>query len=229
MARGIAGYLDDDLGRERTRRQAYAYGRTMTWPEVGARHVELFEALAAVPDAGRACPRAPAATGPDVAVLNVGHLLRFTDDTGVLQHATWQTPARPHGYATDDVGRALVIAVRHRAWSGSLELDRVARTCLAYLAHAQRADGAFRNLMGYDRTWLDELGSEDTVGQAVWGLGTAAGAGADQAMRGHADVLLRRALPAAGALTHPRAVAYAITGLYVALERHRGDCRCWSC
>ena len=223
MARGIAGYLDDDLGRERTRRRAYAYGRTMTWPEVGARHLELFGAIAA--DGAAAATRS--AHEPehleDMAVVNTAHLLRLADDTGVLQHATWQTPARRHGYATDDVARALVLAVRHRAWSGTPELDGVTRTCMAFMADAQRDDGGFRNLMGYDRVWRDELGSEDTIGQALWGLGTAAASAEDVAVRRHAEVMLRRALAPAAALTHPRAVAYAITGLCVALGTHRGD------
>lgn len=222
MARGLAAYLDDDAGRERTRALAWAHGRTMTWPEVGRRHLELFEVLRRQATGSVTAPVESAAV-PDLSAVNLAHVLRLADDTGVLQHATWQTPARRHGYATDDVARALVLAVRHRAWAGSAELDGMARTSLAYLADAQRDDGRFANLMGYDRVWRDDLGTEDTLGQSVWGLGTAVAAGAEEPLRGHAEVLLRRALAPAAGLQYPRAVAYAITGLCAALEVHPGD------
>ena len=40
------------------------------------------------------------------------HLARLTDDVGVFEHAIGLTPRRSIGYTTDDVARALVVAVR---------------------------------------------------------------------------------------------------------------------
>ena len=34
-------------------------------------------------------------------------------------------------------------------------------------------NGRFRNFMSYDRRWLEESGSEDAHGRALWGLGVA--------------------------------------------------------
>ena len=34
----------------------------------------------------------------------------MTDDVGLFQHARRDIPSRAHGYCTDDIGRALVVA-----------------------------------------------------------------------------------------------------------------------
>ncbi len=48
--------------------------------------------------------------------VKLDHLKALTDDTGLIQHATYGVPDRFHGYSTDDVGRALLAL---------LELDEV--------------------------------------------------------------------------------------------------------
>ncbi len=49
--------------------------------------------------------------------------------------------------------------------------QRLASTYLAFLQHAQLDDGRFHNFMSYDRTWLDEVGTHDSCGRAMWALG----------------------------------------------------------
>jgi hypothetical protein len=39
------------------------------------------------------------------------HLIALTDDTGIVQHATYDVPNRSTGYCTDDVARAFMVAV----------------------------------------------------------------------------------------------------------------------
>lgn len=220
MARGLRAYLDEEEERDRTRRRAYAYGRHMTWPRVGSRYLELFEQLRSA--ATDPEPRAPG-EDVDVPTVNLDHLRRMTDDVGIVQHAVWRTPDRRYGYTTDDVSRALIVAVRRHARSAEHDLERVITTYLSYLAHAQRDDGRFRNTLGYDRHWEDSLGSEDTYGQTLWGLGTALSVSTDTDVRGVAHELFRRALPAVSALAHPRAIAYAVCGLCAGLDARPGD------
>ncbi len=220
MAAGLLAYLGDAGERERTRARAYAYGRSMTWPRVGARYGDLFAELrrarAGILDSTPPMPTAPTPGSPPA--INIDHLLRLTDDVGIAQHATWLTPNRVHGYTTDDVSRALLVAVRAHAQTLDPRLERPISTYAGYLAHAQRPDGRFRNTLGYDRRWEDDLGSEDTLGQTLWGLGTAMGVAVDEGIRGLSEVLYHRALPNVGALRHPRATAYAVRGLCAGLE-----------
>ncbi|HEX8385550.1 MAG TPA: hypothetical protein VF576_05160, partial [Rubricoccaceae bacterium] len=68
--------------------------------------------------------------------------------------------------------------------------------------------------------FLDRPESEDTVGRATWGLGATLAWAPDEAARVLARRLLGGALQAD--LTHPRAIAYAMCGLDLALERFPG-------
>jgi len=100
------------------------------------------------------------------------HLIRLTDDTGLFEHARHATVRREHGYCTDDVARGLLVASREP--DPSAAVLRLADCYLAFLSHAQDADGAFHNRFGHDRRWQDEPSLGDWWGRALWGLGTAA-------------------------------------------------------
>jgi hypothetical protein len=64
------------------------------------------------------------------------HLLRLSDETGVLEHPVLAAPEPAHGYCTDDVARALVVVLRRGA-----ALEALAERCLAFLERAQVGDG----------------------------------------------------------------------------------------
>ncbi|MFP5377638.1 MAG: glycosyltransferase [Acidimicrobiia bacterium] len=100
------------------------------------------------------------------------HLLRLSDDTGVLEHAKGVLPRREHGYCVDDVARALLVISREPAPPPAVA--RLGERCLAFLAHAQAPDGRFHNRLAYDERFEDEPGVGDWWGRALWALGTAA-------------------------------------------------------
>ncbi len=79
----------------------------------------------------------------------------LTDDVGIIQHALYTSPNRKTGYCTDDVSRAFIVALEHlRLSPNDRQSQRFASTYLAFLQHAQLADGRFHNFMEYDRRWL---------------------------------------------------------------------------
>jgi hypothetical protein len=88
-------------------------------------------------------------------------------------------PNFAEGYCTDDNARALVLALMlQKLGRGSPRLKAQAATYAAFLNHAfDRARGRFRNFMSFDRRWLEEVGSEDCQGHALWALGLWRGAG----------------------------------------------------
>ena len=53
--------------------------------------------------------------------LRLDHLLRMTDDTGIIQHATFSVPARESGYCVDDNARALIVALHADRLNSSAE------------------------------------------------------------------------------------------------------------
>jgi hypothetical protein len=146
------------------------------------------------------------------------HLLAMTDDTGLIQHATYDVPNRSTGYCTDDIARGLAVAVRAAARPETADAGaRLVTIYLAFLRDAQMSDGWFHNFMGYDRTWQDRRGTPDAFGRALWGLGTCVALAPRESWRSVAAELVERALPHVDELEHLRSRAYAVLGLAQAL------------
>lgn len=153
------------------------------------------------------------------------HLAVLTDDVGIVQHALYASPNRKTGYCTDDVSRAFIVALEHlRLSPNDRQSQRFASIFLAFLQHAQLADGRFHNFMEYDRRWCDECGTHDSIGRAIWALGYGVANAPAQPWRRVCATLLDRALPALGSLDYLRSRAYAAIGLahaYAAVKEER--------
>ncbi|SRR6266542_206180 len=85
----------------------------------------------------------------------------------------------------------------------------------------QLPDGRFHNFMNYQRQFTDDVGSEDTQGRVLWGLGSAVADRTDPSARGLARELFEKALRKLK-LSYPRALAYAICGQYEFLRHYDG-------
>lgn len=137
----------------------------------------------------------------------------LSDDVGVIQHALESVPNRKTGYCTDDVSRAFMVALTHLRLSPSDKLSqRLATNYLAYLQHAQLDDGRFHNFMDYDRRWLDEIGTHDSCGRAIWALGYGVANAPTQTWRRVCATLLDRTIPSLESLEYIRSRAYAAIG-----------------
>jgi hypothetical protein len=161
-----------------------------------------------------------AATGRELPELD--HLLALSDDVGIAQHAVFDVPHRDTGYCVDDVARAFIVALtaaREPEYT-SVALP-LAGTYLAFLHHAQRPDGRFRNFMSYERTWLEQVGSEDSNGRAIWALGYGVRHAPSVRWQTLCARMLERALPAVLSSGFVRSSAFAALGLaYAQGGRH---------
>jgi len=147
------------------------------------------------------------------------HLVTLSDDTGIIQHALFDVPNRSTGYCTDDVSRALMVVIgRLRAEPDNRTAHRLATIYLAFLQAAQMTDGWFHNFMGFERSWLDERGTQDAFGRAVWSLGYGARYAPRESWRNVCARLFGEAVPRLGELAHLRSTAYAILGVAHASE-----------
>jgi hypothetical protein len=147
------------------------------------------------------------------------HLVRLTDDTGLFEHARHAIVRREHGYCTDDVARGLVVTSREA--DASAEVIRLAEGYLTFLTHAQDADGAFRNRLGFNRQWTDQPSLGDWWGRALWGLGTAAARCPVPWIRDEALVAFDRG--AAQRVEAPRTMAFAALGAAELLRADPGN------
>jgi len=155
----------------------------------------------------------PEPTDAGLPAIDLRQVLVLNDDTGMLQHSAYGVPDLQHGYCTDDNARSLIAAV-YAAKLGDDSLQLALQRNLAFLHYAfNPATGRFRNFMGYDRRWLEETGSEDSHGRAVWGLGAAVRHAPSDSTREMAARLLRQAAPATEGFTSIRAWAFAVIGI----------------
>ena len=161
-------------------------------------------------------PPGPATAAPALPEIDLRQLLALTDDTGMFQHARWATPDPHHGYCIDDNARALIAAVLHAQVRGpTAEPSPVPiQRYLAFLVYAFDEQACrFRNFMGYDRRWLESVGSQDSQGRTLWALGEAVRLAPDDNTAGLARNLLHRALPAAASFEYLRSRAFALLGI----------------
>lgn len=207
--------LLDPVAGARAHDAARIASASMQWSNVGKSIKSVLAAAVRRPardlasvDRVAALPLAPAHPA-------TSHLRLLCDDTAVLQHAHHKVPATEHGYCVDDAGRALPILDELAAATGDewgyVAVGRV----LAFLrAAAAGGDGAMRNFMTWNRSWLDEPYVGDHVGRAIWGLGELVARGGPFAEQA-ADLLA--SLTAAVSPSWPtKTIAYAGLGLVAA-------------
>lgn len=174
LSDAIIELLHDDLLLNTMRQRAYDYGRTMTWPEVGKQYWELFTSTELSRKQRAVTLKVKPETGSMLEIPEpaLDHLINLTDDTGLIQHGKYTLADRNHGYCTDDNARAVVAMVKYYQQYRGQEILRLLNIYMAFLYHAQRADGTFHNFMTYDRQWVEPEPQHDGLGRALWALGT---------------------------------------------------------
>src|SRR5213082_4013906 len=221
--------LGDDTARHAMRKRAYLYARDMVWNRVAQKYMKSFEriynerlrnprATFVAQNTEKTLDRLPS--------IKLDHLVRMTDQTGILEHAVFVVPNYPEGYTTDDNARALIVAILLEDYGAGAPAGAavLASRYLAFLWLAfDPTTKRFRNCLSYERQWQEPEGSEDSHGRALWGLGTVLGRSKDAGLRGAAGRLFELAIPAAVEFKSPRACAFALLGLQEYLDSFPGD------
>lgn len=229
LTKCINELLDDPTEMNRIRRAAYEKGRATIWSSVAKSYHQLFadvalERLAAPasavaahqPQLSEASPR------PD---WQMEHVLRMSDSTGMFQHARLHLPWFEHGYCTDDNARALLLTAELEAQDAlPAELKYQQASYAAFLEHAFNQDSRrFRNFLSFDRKWLEEVGSEDSHGRALWALGVTLNKTKQATLRRWAADIFEQSFETVEEFTSPRTWAFSILGLTAFLDTCPGD------
>lgn len=223
MAQAIVKILQDDLIFYSMRRRAYDYGRLRTWPVLGGVYGELFartDDVSAVN--GETSPTAIESNViPELPNPSLAHLVRLSDDTGLLQHARYTIPNREHGYCTDDNARGVLLLTRYYAEYPEPEALRLLDSYLSFILHAQQKDGSFCNFMNYDRTWIPHEPNHDAFGRVLWALGMIMARAPSPSYISIVKEHFDRAVPLIGK-QFPRGMAYSIIGMCHYLRQFPG-------
>jgi len=228
LSDAVIKLLENDVERNAMRKRAYTFSRKAVWSQVAQDYITLFNEIKSErennPHSHFQLKTLEKEKAP-LPEINIDHFLTLTDDTGILQHATYNIPNRDHGYCIDDNARALiftVLALPHMSHQSIL--INLQRRYLSFLLHAFNPDnGWFRNFMSFDRKWLDEKGSEDSHGRTIWGLGSCCALSNDENTVAISAQLFQKGLKVTEKLTHPRALAFTLVGIHAYLARFSGD------
>jgi glycosyltransferase involved in cell wall biosynthesis len=227
LAREICDLLHDETRRHQMRKKAYLMGREMIWSHVAHHYVDSFQRarrsrldVQIKPLAVRTLADEPM----DLPGWRLDHLIRMTDSAGILQHSSYTIPNYAEGYCTDDNSRALLLTLLlEQLGLSTVQLSRMTSTYAAFLNYAfDRGSGRFRNFMSFDRAWLEEVGSEDCQGRALWALGACVHRSRRRELQFWASELFDLALPNLVETRSLRTWAFSLLGVCHYLERLSG-------
>lgn len=202
IATAVCGLLDDPARLLATQRRAYARGRTTIWPAFARAGAQLVGQAVA--------PRAREV--PVTALPGLSGVLAMSDSTGMLQHGIGLVPDRRHGYCLDDNARALML-MNVAQGLGRSERTRWSLVYASFIQHAWNPDRRrFRNFMNFDRTWCEDVGSDDSNGRALWALGQTAELAPEPDLRRWAQRWFDEVHPIFHEMDWPRTTAFAMLG-----------------
>lgn len=228
LAEKVINLLDNEAERHAIRKRAYLFGRAMIWSEVSNKYMKSFERARTerryyIPPGfnTKVLDKYPV----ELPTLKLDHLRNLTDDTGMFQHALFTVPNYAHGYTTDDNARALLVSALLDEL-GESNGFRLSSHYLAFLGYAFNTQtGLLRNFMDYQRNWLEEKGSDDSLGRLLWALGTVLNRSNIIAQNGIASWLFEKTFPGILLTSSPRAWAFALLGLEEYSQKFAGDRR----
>ncbi|MBC8156503.1 MAG: glycosyltransferase family 4 protein [Bacteroidetes bacterium] len=230
IADQIINLLSDDTLRHGMRKRGYLLGRQMIWERVIQQYADAFgksreERMDVVNTQLPYVANGGSSSAFKLPAINLDHLYRLTDSTGIVQHARYHLPFYEEGYCADDNARALILSLMLADMGvNERKLAQATDTYSAFVNHAY-TDGhrQFRNFMSYDRRWLEDVGSDDSTGRTVWALGTCIGRSSDRNMTTWAMNLLESVLPTITDMGSPRAWAFTLVGLHEYQKRFSND------
>ncbi|MCU0373234.1 MAG: glycosyltransferase [Ignavibacteria bacterium] len=207
---------------ERLRDSALEYGHKLKWPKIGAKYINT--AKYAVDN--YSFIQKEKLTTLDPLLLpdfSLSHIRRLSDDTGIVQHAKYGIPNLKEGYCLDDNARALLMtAMAHHKQRGG-EAVSLMPVYLSFIHYMQNDDGSFRNFLSFSRNYLDEIGSEDCYGRAMWALGYLVRYFPNESYHKTALDIFKHSLKYVNNLKHPRGIADTVIGLSYYLEKFPED------
>jgi Glycosyl transferases group 1 len=227
LAREICDLLRDETRRHAMRKKGYLLGREMIWSHVAHHYMDSFQRARRSrldvpfrPLAVRTLDEEPM----DLPGWRLDHLIRMTDSAGILQHASYTIPNFSEGYCVDDNARALLLTLlMEQLGVSSAQLYRLSSTYSAFLNYAfDRNLRRFRNFMSFDRSWIEQVGSDDCQGRALWALGACVRRSKRRDLQFWASELFDLALPGLLETQSPRAWAFGLLGVSQYLERLSG-------
>ncbi|MFC1987062.1 glycosyltransferase [Chloroflexota bacterium] len=223
----ILQLLEDENLRLQLGENAYFRTRYMIWPNVAVQYARVFsekaKKLARISEQ-KSLPR-----------IKLDHLVRLTDNFGIVQFAKLTRRDISSGYTVDDNARALAVvalyygkfgaSAKHRLTEAQKrKLLRLIATYLDFIAFVSQPDGSFHNYVKADKTLNDPDNERENLenanARALYALALASTIGLlPRTVRQKASSLLQSSIAKGAFFESPRAIAIYIRALFVLLDK----------
>ena len=228
IAKAIDTLISNETLRHSIRKRAYIMGREMVWSNVAHLYIESFiKARKSKSVNGKIVLKIKSLDEENFNLpkIKTGHLQKLTDSTGILQHAKYSVPNFSDGYCLDDNARALIFTVLLENTSFYNEtIKQLQDKYSSFINYSFNEKlKSFRNFLSYDKRWLEEKGSEDSNGRALWALGTVINKSKNIQLQNWAVDLFVRSIESISKATSPRAWAFALIGISEYRIKFGGD------
>ena len=151
--------------------------------------------------------------------MNLEHVKRMTTDFGMIQFSHISQPDLDSGYTLDDNARAMIaMCMDYELTAHETNLTYL-QIYLDFINYCQLRDGSFLNYVDTEKKFTQQnysVNLEDSNGRAMWALGFLVSKKEilPATMVTTAENILNRALPQLVTIYSPRAMAFAIKGMY---------------
>lgn len=208
ITRALQELLTDEKYMKVMAGEAYETTRKMIWPNVAAAYFNVYKKIADIGVEEKKLPE-----------IKFDHVRRLTDDFGILHHARYSKPQKRYGYSLDDNAKALIVSAKYYEIHPNPTLLELMSAYLNFMKFSQKKNGSFSRLVNMQKK-RDTVYDEDVLGKGMWALGYFLSRDfPSRKMRRLAETMFRKALAATARLRSPRAIAFAMTGLYYYLKR----------
>lgn len=160
--------------------------------------------------------------------IKLDHIEKLTTTIGILQFSKFSQPDPESGYTLDDNARALINMVLYNKAYPNKNTLKLAQIYLNFVVGIQRDDGWFDNYKDFDNQLTKQNGEvnlEDANGRALWSLGTVISHrdSLPLEMVSQAVTCWDKAIKRIDDIKSPRAIAYALKGLYHYYSLYRDE------
>ena len=200
----ILKLLDNSNLRKNIEKENYYYTRKMTWQNIASQYADMLKSYVKMEEDG-AIP---------LPEINFSHLIKMTDDFGLIQFSNQSTPNINSGYTLDDNARAMLVCTKHYEKYREYKQLSLIRTYLDYMKFVQDKDGRLRSFVNKFKK-VKEKWSEDSHGRAIWALGCLISSPSiPYDFKKEAEGIFLRAIKISSSVESPRALSFIIQGLY---------------
>ncbi len=209
LARSVIRLLSNDLLRKNISVNVLQKIVSTAWENSAVLHAMLFGKITGDKKA----------VHYNLPVINVDHLNQMTTDTGIIQFAKINQPDLTSGYTLDDNARALVACCMNFRLTGDEKSLYYIQKYLSFIGFCQQPGGNFLNYVDQDNNFTDQnriVNLDDANGRAIWALGYLISLIdlLPTKIILEADRMLEKSLHSFGKVHSPRAMSFAIKGLY---------------